>query len=76
MEQESRYVYHGSTQQGLKIIKKNISSHGKSWVYGTLSKAIATIFISDQGCDLYYSLSGAGTKESPVILVERKKRHV
>ncbi len=73
MEQESRYVYHGSTQQGLKIIKKNMSSHGKSWVYGALSKAIATIFISDKGCDLYYSLSGAGTKESPVILVERKE---
>lgn len=28
MEQESRYVYHGSTQQGLKTIRKNISSHG------------------------------------------------
>ena len=73
MEQESRYVYHGSTQQGLKTIRKNISSHGKSWVYGTLSKALATIFISDKGCDLYYSLSGAGTKESPVTLVERKE---
>lgn len=73
MENELKHVYHGSTQQGLKTIRKNISSHGKSWVYGTLSKAIATIFISDKGCDLYYSLSGAGTKESPVTLVERKE---
>lgn len=72
-ENKLKHVYHGSTQQGLKIIRKNKSTHGKSWVYGTLSKALATIFISDQGCDLYYSLHGNGTKESPVILVERKE---
>ena len=73
MEKKVRYVYHGSTQHGLKIIKKNISTHGKLWVYATLSKAISTIFISNKGSDLYYYLSGEGTKEKPVILVERKK---
>ena len=70
---DMKYVYHGSTKCGLKVIKTNISTHGKSWVYATLSKAIATIFISNKGSDLYYYLSGDGSKDSPVILVERKK---
>ncbi len=66
-------VYHGSIHQGLKIIKRNKSTHGKSWVYATLSKAISTIFISHKGSDLYYYLSGDGTENNPVILVERKE---
>lgn len=73
MEKKIKYVYHGSTQHGLKVIKKNISTHGKPWVYATLSKAISIIFISNKGSDLYYYLGGEGTKEKPVILVERKK---
>ena len=66
-------VYHGSIHQGLKIIKRNKSTHGKSWVYATLSKAISTIFISNRGSDLYYYLSGDGTENNPVLLVERKE---
>lgn len=66
-------VYHGSIHQGLKIIKRNKSTHGKSWVYATLSKAISTIFISHKGSDLYYYLGGDGTENNPVILVERKE---
>ncbi len=66
-------VYHGSIHQGLKIIKRNKSTHGKPWVYATLSKAISTIFISHKGSDLYYYLSGDGTENNPVILVERKE---
>ncbi len=66
-------VYHGSIHQGLKIIKRNKSTHGKSWVYATLSKAISTIFISNKGSDLYYYLSGDGTENNPVLLVERKE---
>ena len=57
----------------IKSNKKNISTHGKPWVYATLSKAISIIFISNKGSDLYYYLGGEGTKEKPVILVERKK---
>ncbi len=66
-------VYHGSIHQGLKIIRKNKSTHGKSWVYATLSKAISVIFISNKGSDLYYYLSGDGTENNQVILVERKE---
>ncbi len=66
-------VYHGSIHQGLKIIKRNKSTHGKPWVYATLSKAISTIFISHKGSDLYYYLRGDGTENNPVILVERKE---
>ena len=66
-------VYHGSIHQGLKIIKRNKSTHGKPWVYATLSKAISTIFISHKGSDLYYYLRGDGTENNQVILVERKE---
>lgn len=70
---KEKYVYHGSKIQGLKKIKKNKSTHGKEWIYATLSKAISTIFISDNGSDLYYYLQGNGSDNNPVILVERKK---
>ena len=73
MKEKISPVYHGSIHQGLKIIKRNKSTHGKSWVYATLSKAISTIFISNKGSDLYYYLSGDGTENNPVILVERKE---
>ena len=73
MEEKIKYVYHGSIHQGLKIIKRNKSTHGKSWVYATLSKAISTIFISNKGSDLYYYLGSDGTENNQVILVERKE---
>ena len=73
MDEKVTYVYHGSTHKGLTKIKKNKSTHGELWVYGTLSKAISIIFISDKGSDLYYYLSGDGTKNNPVVLVERKE---
>lgn len=73
MEEKIKYVYHGSTHTGLKKIKKNKSTHGKYWVYATLSKAISIIFISNKGNDLYYYLSGDGTENNPVLLVERKE---
>lgn len=65
------YVYHGSNISDLKVIKKHNSTHMKEWVYASYSKAIATIFLSKQGSDLFYSLSGDG-KNYPVELVERK----
>lgn len=43
----------------------------KRWVYACASKAISTIFLSQLGNDLYYSLSGDGINY-PVELVERK----
>ena len=67
-----KYVYHGSNTPNLKIIKRNRSTHNKDWVYGTYSKAIATIFLSSKGNDLYYSLSG-NENDHPIELVERKK---
>ena len=73
IEDKIKNVYHGSTQQGLKTIRKNKSTHGQAWVYATLSKAISTIFISNKGSNLYYYLSGDGTENNPIILVERKE---
>lgn len=68
-----KYVYHGSSKSNLKVIKPNVSTHMKNWVYATPSFAVATIFLSNKGNDLYYYLGGFGTKDSPIILVERKK---
>ena len=67
------YVYHGSKKSHLKIIERRISSHNKNWVYASFSEVVATVFINNGGCDLHYHLSGEGTEESPIILVERKK---
>ena len=67
-----KYVYHGSNIINLKIIKKNKSTHNKNWVYATYSKAISIIFMSSNGNDLYYNLSGDGITY-PVELVERKQ---
>ncbi len=67
-----KYVYHGSTFHNLKVIKPNASTHNKNWVYGTYSEAVATIFLSSKGNDLYYYLAGSGTEYDPIILVERK----
>ena len=52
------YVYHGSSIPNLEVIKKHKSTHMKEWVYACHSKGIATIFLSKQGSDLFYSLSG------------------
>ena len=65
------YVYHGSSIPNLEVIKKHKSTHMKEWVYACHSKVITTIFLSKQGSDLFYSLSGDG-KNYPVELVERK----
>ena len=65
------YVYHGSSIPNLEVIKKHKSTHMKEWVYACHSKGIATIFLSKQGSDLFYSLFGYG-KNYPVELVERK----
>ena len=68
-----KYVYHGSYKTKLKVIRPNVSTHMKKWVYATPSFAIATIFLSNKGNDLYYYLGGSKTKEETIILVGRKK---
>lgn len=68
-----KYVYHGSIVSGLKKIRKNKSTHLQNWVYGSYSRAIATIFLSSKANDLYYYLAGSGNNNDPIILVERKK---
>jgi len=65
-------VFHGSKTQGLKKLYRRSRTHQEEWVYATPSKAVATIFISNGGSDFNYNLSGRGTDESPIILVERK----
>lgn len=66
------FVYHGINLKGLKVIKPNKSTHRKKWVYATPSEAVATIFLSKKGNDLYYNLYGNGI-DVPITLIERKK---
>ena len=65
-------VYHGSQINDLKKLKKAKRTHNKEWVYATPHKAIAVIFICNKAGDLNYYLGSNGTKEEPIILVERK----
>lgn len=67
-----KYVYHGSNIKDLKVIKPRKSTHGKEYVYASISKTIATIFLSSKGNDLYYYLGNPSIDE-PTILVERKE---
>ena len=67
-----KYVYHGSNIKDLKAIKPRKSTHGKEYVYASISKTIATIFLSSKGNDLYYYLGNPSIDE-PTILVERKE---
>jgi len=66
------YVYHGSKIKGLEKIIKRSSTHQKEWVYASLSKVAAITFIRNCSGLFHCYLDGSGTKESPIILVERK----
>ena len=38
--------YHGSDQKNLSVIKPNISTHGKKYIYATKYRSIAILFLS------------------------------
>lgn len=67
-----KYVYHGSSNKILKQIVPNKNINGEKYVYGSFSKAIATIFLAHNANDLYYILTGDGNRY-PIELIERKK---
>ena len=64
------YVYHGSKEPGLKVMKPRNSTHQQKWVYASPSKAIATIFISNGGSDLYYHLGGMEVNLKNLLLMK------
>ena len=69
------YVYHGSSVPDLKLIKKHKSTRMKEWVYACYSKAISKVFISKDGSDLFFSLSGNG-KKLPSRISRKKNWYV
>jgi hypothetical protein len=44
IESHNNIIYHGSSKQNLKVLNPSISTHGKSYVYGTENEILATIF--------------------------------
>lgn len=76
----NKYVYHGTSVGGIKVLKPNTSTHLKSYVYATANKVVALLFMSHDNGDLDVLISGCGTIEEPCILIERwngafKKRY-
>lgn len=46
-----KYVYHGSSQAGLKELKPHVSTHLKEWIYAAPDKVFAAIFLNKKGGD-------------------------
>lgn len=65
------YVYHGSKKSGIEKLEPRKSSHGIEYVYATPSKEIAMV-MSCHMHDLNSVIAGRGTKESPLVVVERR----
>ena len=66
------YVYHGSKTCGIETLEPRESTHGEKLVYAALSKEAAMV-MSVHMKDLNARISGTGTKEDPLIIVERRK---
>jgi len=65
------HVYHGSNKPKLQTLQPRISSHGKSYVYGTKHRAIAILFLSRWN-DYLLSLSAVHSNDSlHITLTER-----
>lgn len=67
----NKYVYHGTSIGGIKVLKPNVSTHLKPYVYATTNKVIALLFMSHSNGDLDTVISGCGTVNNPCVLVER-----
>lgn len=39
-------VYHGSQNPNIEILEPKVSSHGKAYVYGSVNKAVALLFLA------------------------------
>lgn len=65
------YVYHGSKVSGIEKLEPRKSSHGIEYVYATTSKEIAMV-MSCHMTDLNSVIGGSGTRESPLMVVERR----
>ena len=64
------YVYHGSSNGDLKVLKPQKSTHLKNYVYATESPIIALIFAAENHGDLSFDLT---LKNNKIILTERRK---
>lgn len=63
-------VYHGSPYGGLKVIKRNVSTHRKSCVYATDNEVVAYLFLARGNEDLDTVI---GINDKEVLIVERRE---
>lgn len=70
MSLKQKHVYHGSPQQGLKVIKPSMSTHQKNWVYATKDLAMSVFFLARLGGDFTFLVSRDKKTNKP-LLVER-----
>ena len=72
MKNNNNFVYHSSKNQGLKVLKPNISTHGKNWVYAATSLEMSAVFLSGRGGDLTCQV-GRNSTTGKVFICERFK---
>ena len=65
-----KYVYHGSPEGGLSVLRPTVSTHLKSYVYATTNPAIALAFTAKGHGDLDSDLRIVDGK---VVLTERRE---
>ena len=63
-------VYHGSSYGGLKVIKRNVSTHRKFCVYATDNEVVASLFLGRGNGDLNTII---GIADGEVYIVERRE---
>ena len=69
-------LYHGSEQENLSVIKPNISTHGKKYVYATKYWNIALVFLSRWNDFLLTLGTDIVNNKLKITLVERHKNIV
>jgi len=60
-----KYVYHASKTSGIKVLKPEVSTHKKSWVYATNNIATAAMFLGDNFD--FICQTGIGKDNKPFI---------
>lgn len=66
-----KYVYHGSNDKDIKILKPSISTHGESWVYATKDPVMSAVFLGREGGD--FTCQVGRNRKGVVFITERFK---
>jgi hypothetical protein len=69
-------LYHGSDQKNLLVIKPNVSTHGKKYIYATKYRSIALLFLSRWNDFLLTLGTDIINDKLKITLVERYKNSI